>query len=127
ANWEGSRWQKAGSPPLRNATTTTIAPTGTISILAGCSGGIEPLYAVSFVRQVLDGERLVDVHPLFVARAKREGWWSESLLAQVAERGSLRGLAEVPERVQEVFVTAYDVSPEWHGRMQPASQKPTHN
>ena len=66
ANWKGSRWERQGSPPLRNATTTTIAPTGTLSILAGCSGGIEPLYAVSFVRQVLDGDRLVDVHPLFV-------------------------------------------------------------
>ncbi len=127
ANWEGSSWQKAGSPPLRNATTTTIAPTGTISILAGCSGGIEPLYAVSFVRQVLDGERLVDVHPLFVERAKKDGFWSEALMAKVAERGSVRGLAEVPGEVQRLFVTAYDIAPEWHVRMQAAFQKHGHN
>jgi ribonucleoside-diphosphate reductase alpha chain len=127
ANWEGSRWQKAGSPPLRNATTTTIAPTGTISILAGCSGGIEPLYAVSFVRQVLDGERLIDVHRLFIERAKEEGWWSEALMAKVAERGSVRGLDGVPEAVQRTFVTAYDISPEWHIRMQAAFQAHSHN
>jgi ribonucleoside-diphosphate reductase alpha chain len=127
AHWEGSRWQKDGSPPLRNATTTTIAPTGTISILAGCSGGVEPLYAVSFVRQVLDGERLVDVHPLFVERARREGWFSDALMAEVAQRGTVRGLAGVPEAVQRLFVTAYDIAPEWHVRMQAAFQKHGHN
>ena len=122
-----SRWQKAGSPPLRNATTTTIAPTGTISILAGCSGGIELLYAVSFVRQVLDGERLVDVHPLFVERAKKGGWYSSELMQRVAERGSVRGLDGVPEEVQRVFATAYDVAPSWHVRMQAAFQRHGHN
>ena len=127
ANWDGSRWQALGSPPLRNATTTTIAPTGTISILAGCSGGIEPLYAVSFVRQVLDGQRLVDVHPLFVEAAKQRGWYSESLMARVAERGSVRGLDEVPADVQRIFVTAYDIAPEWHLRMQSTFQKHVHN
>ena len=103
-----------GAPPLRNATTTTIAPTGTISILAGCSGGIEPLYAVSFVRQVLDGERLVDVHPLFVDAARAGGWYSDELMTRVAERGSVRGLDEVPADVQRLFATAYDVAPAWH-------------
>jgi ribonucleoside-diphosphate reductase alpha chain len=127
ANWQGSRWQKEGSPPLRNATTTTIAPTGTISILAGCSGGVEPLYAVSFVRQILDGERLVDVHPLFVDRARREGFWSEALMAEVAACGSVVGLTKVPESVQRLFVTAYDIAPEWHVRMQAAFQKHGHN
>ena len=126
-NWKGSRWARQGSPPLRNATTTTIAPTGTLSILAGCSGGIEPLYAVSFVRQVLDGERLVDVHPLFVAAARAGGWYSEALMARVAERGSVRGLDEVPADVQRLFVTAYDVAPAWHLRMQAAFQRHVHN
>jgi len=126
-NWAGSRWQKEGRAPLRNATTTTIAPTGTISILAGCSGGIEPLYAVSFVRQVLDGERLVDVHPLFVERARREGWYSEALMQRIAERGSVRGVSEVPEAAQRVFATAYDVAPAWHLRMQAAFQAHVHN
>ncbi|HZS37302.1 MAG TPA: adenosylcobalamin-dependent ribonucleoside-diphosphate reductase [Polyangia bacterium] len=126
-NWAGSRWQQQGRKELRNATTTTIAPTGTISILAGCSGGIEPLYAVSFVRQVLDGERLVDVHPLFVERARREGWYSEALMQRIAERGSVRGMAEVPEAAQRVFATAYDVAPAWHIRMQAAFQAHVHN
>jgi ribonucleoside-diphosphate reductase alpha chain len=127
ANWRGSRWDRAGLPPLRNATTTTIAPTGTISILAGCSGGIEPLYAISFVRQVLDGERLLDVHPLFVERARAEGWYSESLMAAIAERGSVRGMDSVPEDIQRLFATAYDVAPSWHVRMQAAFQRHVHN
>jgi ribonucleoside-diphosphate reductase alpha chain len=126
-NFEGSRWQRQGQAPLRNATTTSIAPTGTISILAGCSGGIEPLYAVSFVRQVLDGARLVDVHPLFVERAKRGGWYSEALMQRIAERGSVRGIDEVPADVQRLFVTAYDIAPEWHVRMQSAFQRHVHN
>jgi len=120
--WPQSRWQALGHPPLRNATTTSIAPTGTISILAGCSGGIEPLFAVSFVRQILDGARLVDVHPGFVARAKAEGWYSPQLLDTIAERGSVRGLAGVPERVQRVYPTAYDIAPAFHVRMQAAFQ-----
>ncbi len=127
ANWAGSRWEKEGSPPLRNATTTTIAPTGTISILAGCSGGIEPLYAVSFVRQVLDGARLVDVHPRFVERAREEGWYSDELMQRIAERGSVRGMEGVPEAVQKIFATAYDVAPSWHLRMQAAFQRHSHN
>jgi ribonucleoside-diphosphate reductase alpha chain len=127
ANWQGSRWQQLGSPPLRNATTTTIAPTGTLSILAGCSGGIEPLYAVSFVRQVLDGERLVDVHPLFVAAARAGGWYSDELMKRVADRGSVRGMDEVPAEVQRLFATAYDVAPEWHLKMQAAFQRHVHN
>jgi ribonucleoside-diphosphate reductase alpha chain len=126
-NWAGSRWERQGTPPLRNATTTTIAPTGTLSILAGCSGGIEPLYAVSFVRQVLDGDRLVDVHPLFVAAARAAGWYSDELMKRVADRGSVRGMDEVPAEVQRLFATAYDVAPEWHLRMQAAFQKHVHN
>ena len=127
ANWKGSRWEQLGSPPLRNATTTTIAPTGTLSILAGCSGGIEPLYAVSFVRQVLDGDRLVDVHPLFVAAARAGGWYSDDLMKRVADRGSVRGMDDVPAETQRLFATAYDVAPEWHLRMQAAFQKHVHN
>ncbi|MDB4965859.1 MAG: ribonucleotide-diphosphate reductase subunit alpha [Myxococcales bacterium] len=127
ANWKGSKWEREGSPPLRNATTTTIAPTGTLSILAGCSGGIEPLYAVSFVRQVLDGDRLVDVQPLFVEAARAGGWYSDDLMARVADRGSVRGMDEVPAEVQRLFATAYDVAPLWHLRMQAAFQAHVHN
>ncbi len=125
--WAASRWCREGAAPRRNATTTTIAPTGTISILAGCSGGIEPLYAVSFVREILDGQRLTDVHPLFVARAQAQGWYSDALMAEVARRGSVRGLAGVPAEVQRAFVTAYDVAPSWHVRMQAAFQRHVEN
>ncbi len=122
-NCRGSRWEQ----PLRNATVTTIAPTGTISIIAGCSAGIEPLYAVSFGRRVLveslDGRRLPEVHPLFLARARHEGWFSERLMAQVAERGSVRGLDGVPAAVQALFATAHDVAPRWHLAMQAAFQR----
>ncbi len=127
ANWEGSRWQREGARPRRNATTTTIAPTGTISIVAGCSGGIEPLFAVSFVRNVLEGTRLTEVHPLFVERAERGGWGSEALYREIAARGSVRGLPAVPEDAQRAFATAYDVAPEWHLRMQAAFQRHVHN
>jgi ribonucleoside-diphosphate reductase alpha chain len=125
--YRGSRWDVAGAEPMRNATTTTIAPTGTISIIAGSSSGIEPLYALSYVRRVLDGARLTEVHPLFWARGKKEGWLSEALVHSLSERGSCRGLAAVPEEVQRLFPTAHDIAPEWHLRMQAAFQKYVHN
>jgi ribonucleoside-diphosphate reductase alpha chain len=122
-----SRWAAAGSPPLRNATTTTVAPTGTISIIAGCSSGIEPLYAVSFVRRVLDGTLLTEVHPRFREVARARGFDSEALMRRIAQVGSVAGLPEVPEDVRRVFVTAYDIAPEWHVRMQAAFQRHVHN
>ena len=122
-----SAWAAAGHPPLRNATTTTVAPTGTISIIAGCSSGIEPIFAVSLVRRVLDGERLVEVHPIFRAMAEERGVWSEELGAALAERGRARGLAAVPADLQALFATAHDVSPEQHVRMQAAFQRHSHS
>jgi ribonucleoside-diphosphate reductase alpha chain len=124
-NWAISRW--ADGPPMRNATTTTIAPTGTISILAGCSSGIEPLYAVAFERRVLDGDVLVEMHPMFRAMAERAGIWSESLASAVAERGSVRGLDAVPADLQRLFPSAHDVSPEQHVRMQAIFQSASHS
>jgi ribonucleoside-diphosphate reductase alpha chain len=121
-----SRWAQEGSAPLRNATTTTVAPTGTISIIAGCSSGIEPLFAVSYERNVLDGERLVEVHPELVRRAHERGLWTPALAADLAGRGRVRGHAEIPADLQEVFVTAHDLSPEVHVRMQAAFQKRVH-
>jgi ribonucleoside-diphosphate reductase alpha chain len=112
---------------MRNATTTTIAPTGTISILAGCSSGIEPLYAVAFERRVLDGDVLVEMHPMFRAMAERAGIWSESLASAVAERGSVRGLDAVPADLQRLFPSAHDVSPEQHVRMQAIFQSASHS
>ncbi|MCA9679289.1 MAG: adenosylcobalamin-dependent ribonucleoside-diphosphate reductase, partial [Myxococcales bacterium] len=124
--WDGSRWQLAGHPPLRNATTTTVAPTGTISIIAGCSSGIEPLYALAYERHVLDGAVLPEINAAFRRVAQRRGWWSDALAARLTERGSCRGLAGVPDDVQAVFATAHDVPVEVHVRMQAAFQRHVH-
>lgn len=112
---------------LRNATTTTIAPTGTISIIAGASSGIEPLFAISFVRNVMDRDRLPEVHRLFEETAKNRGFYSRELMEEIARKGTLRDVAGVPEDVKRLFVTAHDISPEWHVRMQAAFQKHTDN
>jgi ribonucleoside-diphosphate reductase alpha chain len=120
-NYKGSLWE--GVRRLRNATTTTIAPTGTISIIAGCSSGIEPLFALCYVRNVLEGQRLLEVNSLFEEEAKRRGFYSELLMEKIAGRGSLKGLDEIPEDVKRLFVTAHEISVEWHVRMQAAFQK----
>ena len=112
---------------VRNATVTTIAPTGTLSIIANCSSGIEPLFAVSYVRTVMDNDRLIEVNPLFEDLALKQGFYSRDLMALIAEHGSVAGVDGVPEDVQRVFVTAHDIAPEWHVRMQAAFQKSTDN
>ncbi len=112
---------------MRNATVTTIAPTGTISIIAGTSSGIEPLFALAFVRHVLDGKELLEVNPFFEAVAKKEGFYSEDLMSKIARTGHIEDLEEVPERFRHLFVTAHDISPENHIRMQAAFQKYTDN
>ncbi len=109
--------------PLRNATVTTIAPTGTLSIIANCSSGVEPLFAVSYMRNVLDNTRMVEVNPLFEKMAKEGGFYSAELMEAIAESGSLHDVPGVPEEVARVFVTAHDISPEWHVRMQASFQK----
>jgi ribonucleoside-diphosphate reductase alpha chain len=111
----------------RNATTTTIAPTGTLSIIAGCSSGIEPLFGLSFARNVMDNDMLIEVNPYFEMVAKERNFYSEGLMARLARQGSLKGFEEIPDDVKEVFVTAHDISPEWHIRMQAAFQKHTDN
>jgi ribonucleoside-diphosphate reductase alpha chain len=113
--------------PIRNATVTTIAPTGTLSIIAGCSGGIEPLFGVVFTRNILDGQRLLEVHPLFERIAKERGFYSEALMEKISQHKTIQELADIPEEVRRLFVTAYDVPPEWHVRMQAAFQKHTDN
>ena len=126
-NYQGSLYDRPDSPYLRNATTTTIAPTGTISIIAGCSSGIEPIFAISFVRKVLDNQELVEVHPLFQEVAKAEGFYSEELMKRIAEKGTIKDFREIPEKVRRIFVVSHDVIPEWHIRIQAAFQKYTDN
>jgi ribonucleoside-diphosphate reductase alpha chain len=116
-----------GNRRLRNATVNTIAPTGTISIIAGCSSGIEPLFAVSFVRNVLSGTRLFESHPLFEEIAKDRGFYGPELLAEVAKRSSLAGIKGIPNDVKRLFVTAFDVSGHQHLRIQAAFQRHTDN
>lgn len=113
--------------PLRNATTTTIAPTGTISIIAGVSSGIEPLFAVAFFRNVMDDDKLVEVHPIFEERMKNSGLYSNELMEKVSEFGCLDHISEIPENIRKVFVTAHEVDPIWHIKMQAAFQKYTDN
>jgi ribonucleoside-diphosphate reductase alpha chain len=112
---------------LRNATITTIAPTGTLSIIAGCSSGVEPLFAVSYVRNVLEGTKLYEANPYFEEIAKERGFWSRELIERIAERGSLRDFSEIPEDIKRVFVTAHDISPFEHIRIQAAFQKHVDN
>ncbi|MBW1807961.1 MAG: vitamin B12-dependent ribonucleotide reductase [Deltaproteobacteria bacterium] len=126
-NFKGSVYDHPGIRPLRNATVTTIAPTGTISIIAGCSSGVEPLFAISFVRNVMDNDELVEVNPLFAKVARQEGFYSKELMRKIAEQGTLSNVPEVPEPIRRKFVTAHDVSPEWHIRTQAAFQKYTDN
>jgi len=127
-NFEGSIHDGPEGRRLRNATVTTIAPTGTISIIAGCSSGIEPLFAVSYVRRkVLDDDEMLEVHPYFEEVARREGFYSEELFKRIAEEGSVRHLDEVPEQWRQVFATAHDVTPEGHIKLQAAFQRYTDN
>jgi ribonucleoside-diphosphate reductase alpha chain len=111
----------------RNATTTTIAPTGTISIIAGTSSGIEPLFAVSYYRTVLDGTRMVEVNPFFKKIAKEKGFYSPQLMEQIAQEGSIQNIAGIPEEIKAIYVTSHDISPECHIQIQAAFQKFTNN
>jgi ribonucleoside-diphosphate reductase alpha chain len=126
-NFKDSLYEKKGKLPLRNATVTTIAPTGTISIMANASSGVEPLFAVSYVRQVMDNDILVEVHPHFEAIAKERGFYSPELMQRIAEHGTLHNIDEIPEDIRNIFVTAHDISPEMHIKMQAAFQKHTDN
>ena len=121
-NIEGSIYDK----PMRNATTTTIAPTGTISIIAGVSSGIEPLFAINYERHILD-DVLIETHPIFEEIAKERGFYSEELMEKVAKNNSIQHMDEIPEDVKRIFVTAHDIEPEWHVKMQAAFQKSVDN
>jgi len=116
-----------GNIRLRNATVNTIAPTGTISIIAGCSSSIEPLFAISFVRNVLSGTKLFEINPLFEAAAKSRHIYKRDILAEIARRGSLQSIKQVPQDLKRVFVTAFDIKPQEHLQIQTAFQKYTDN
>lgn len=127
-NWKGSIYDTKYNCPMRNATCTTVAPTGTISIIAGCSGGIEPMYSLAFYRNVLRGQNegrtpMVEINPIFESVARRRGFLSEGMMEQLATDGTLASLDGIPDDVSRVFVCAHDISPEWHMRMQAEFQK----
>jgi ribonucleoside-diphosphate reductase alpha chain len=126
-NFEGSVYDSPDGGPIRNATVTTIAPTGTLSIIANCSSGVEPLFAVSYVRTVMDNDRLVEVNSIFEDMAVKRGFYSRDLMERIANHSSIKDMPEVPEDVRHVFVTAHDIAPVWHVRMQAAFQKHTDN
>jgi ribonucleoside-diphosphate reductase alpha chain len=125
--FKGSIYDSPSSFKVRNATRTTIAPTGTLSIIAGCSGGIEPLFALSYTRNILDGAHLVEVDHYFEEAAKKGGFYSEELIQKLAAGTSLHEIDDIPDNIRRVFVTAHDISPEWHVRMQAAFQESTNN
>ncbi|MBL7125074.1 MAG: vitamin B12-dependent ribonucleotide reductase, partial [Dehalococcoidales bacterium] len=125
--FSGSIYDVPGGLRVRNASCTTIAPTGTLSIIAGCSSGIEPLFALSYTRNILDGAQLVEVNPYFEEVAKSEGFYSEELMQQLAAGARLHEIEGLPDEIKQVFVTAHEISPEWHVRMQAAFQKSTDN
>ena len=121
--FQGSIYDMPDGPRFRNASRTTIAPTGSLSIIANCSSGIEPLFALSYVRHILEGEEFIEVNPYFEEAAKKGGFYSPDLMKQLAEGKRLKDIEEVPEDIKRLFVTAHDISPEWHVKMQAAFQK----
>lgn len=127
-NWANSHWDTKYHRPMRNACTTTVAPTGTISIIADCSGGIEPLFSLAFFRNVLKGQDegktpMVEINETFENVARRRGFYSEGLMERIAKDGTLAHFDDVPADVRDVFVCAHDIQPEWHVKMQAAFQK----
>jgi ribonucleoside-diphosphate reductase alpha chain len=121
--FEGSVYDVPDGPRFRNATRTTVAPTGSLSIIANCSSGIEPIFALSYVRHILEGEELVEVNPYFEQVAKDRGFYSPELMKDLALGGKIRDIEGIPEDVKRIFVTAYDIAPEWHVKMQAAFQR----
>jgi len=123
--FKGSIHDAPGGRPQRHASCTTVAPTGTISLIAGCNVGIEPFYATVFVRNVLDGENLLEINPYFEAAARHQGFYSGDLLQQLVTCADLQKAEAVPETVKRVFATSNRISPEWHVRIQAAFQRYT--
>ncbi len=125
--FEESVYNKPGSLKLRNLTLTTIAPTGTLSIIAEASSGIEPLFALAYYRRVFDDEKLPEFNKYLEKIAKEKGFYSDELVRELAQNGSLKHIENVPQQIKKIFVTSYDISPRWHIKMQAAFQKYTNN
>jgi ribonucleoside-diphosphate reductase alpha chain len=121
-NYSGSIYDTSETPYMRNAATTTIAPTGTISIIAGVSSGIEPVFSIVQTRRVLDGETLHDVHPLFIKAAKADKFYHKNLIDKIAAGTTLAEMDEIPEHIKKLFKTSHDILPEWHVKIQAAFQ-----
>ena len=113
--------------PQRNATVTTIAPTGTLSLLASCSSGVEPIFGYVYIRNIMDGTEMIEVNPILREVLEERGLYSDGLMKKIAKQGSLEGIEEIPEEIRRVFVSAHEVSPEFHIRMQAAFQRHTDN
>jgi ribonucleoside-diphosphate reductase alpha chain len=126
-NFAGSIFDTENGLRVRNATVTTIAPTGTISMIANCSSGIEPMFAIVYEKNVLDGKKLLEVHPAFKRIAQEEGFYSDELMKMVADGGSLHKIYGIPKRIRDIFVTSHDIEPRWHINLQAAFQKYTDN
>ncbi len=125
--YKGSIFDDPSTPYMRNASTTTIAPTGTISIIAGTSSGIEPIFAVAHIKRILDGESLPEMNPLFIKIAKKEGFYSKALVKEIVKTGSVQSADAVPDHVKRLFMTSHDIAPEWHIKIQSVFQKYTDN
>ena len=125
-NWEKSVYHEK-QIPMRNSTVTSIAPAGTISIIAGCSSGIEPLFAISYIRTVMDNTKMVEINPFFQQEAQERGFYSDMLMEKITEKGSIHEFEEIPEDIKRIYVTSHDIAPEWHVRHQAAFQRYTDN
>lgn len=120
--WKGSEWELKSKRPMRNACSTTVAPTGTISIIADCSCGIEPLFSLAFFRNLTTG-KYVEINPIFVEMAKERGFFSQELIEKIAQIGTINYMEEIPADIRKIFRCAHDISPEWHIKMQAVFQK----
>jgi ribonucleoside-diphosphate reductase alpha chain len=126
-NYKGSIYDRPGGMRLRNATVTTIAPTGTLSLLADCSSGIEPLFAVHYTRRALEDMEFQIMDPLFIEMGEKEGFLNQELIQSIAEGGSLQELPDVPKHIKELFVTTFEIPPVWHVKLQATFQEYTDN
>jgi len=122
-NWNDSTWRTEKSRKVRNASITCAAPTGTISIIADCSCGIEPAYSLVFVRRILNGSKMLQINPIFRQIAEKGGFYSKKLEKQIARTGSIQKIPQIPPKIRKVFKCAYDIKPQWHIQMQAAFQQ----